>query len=249
MTIKFIVDYPALFISDKKILVIADLHLGLEHQLYLEGIIIPPQAEKFRKTISFLIKTTKAKTLLVLGDVKHKVPGISLREMKEIPKLFSYLVKKVKVICVRGNHDDNIENLLPEGIEVYSSRGFKLEEYGFFHGHAWPSKELMKCNFLFTAHIHPLIEFKDSFGYRIVEQVWVKTRINRVMVKKRYKIKNAGRLEVIILPSFNKLVGGLILNKMGENQLARPLISKNFIDLRKSKLYLLDGTFLEKLKI
>lgn len=249
MALRIVREYPALFIPREKLLIIADLHLGIEHELYKSGILIPPQAEKFKKIIDFLIKTTRAKTLIVLGDIKHKVPGISLGEIKEIPKLFSYLVKKIKIICVKGNHDDNIEGLLPENVEIYSSRGFSIGKYGFFHGHAWPSKELMKCDFLFTAHIHPLIEFKDSFGYRVVEQVWVKTKINKIIAKEKYKIKKIGKLEVIIFPSFNKLVGGLILNKLEKSELAKPLISKNFINLKNSKLYLIDGTFLGNLKI
>ncbi|MFH7882418.1 MAG: metallophosphoesterase, partial [Candidatus Aenigmatarchaeota archaeon] len=202
MVVRIVREYPALFIPKKKILTIADLHLGIEHELYKSGILIPPQAEKFKKIIDFLIKITRAKTLVILGDIKHKVPGISFREMREIPKLFSYLVKKIRVICVKGNHDDNIESLLPKDVEIYSSRGFSIDKYGFFHGHALPSKGLMKCNFLFTAHIHPLIEFKDSFGYRIVEQVWIKTKINENIAKEKYKIKKIGKLEVIIFPSF-----------------------------------------------
>ena len=249
MAIRFVKDFPALFIQEEKALVISDLHLGLEHELFKAGIFIPPQAEKFKKSIEFLIKTTKAKTLVILGDIKHKVPGTSFREMKEIPKLFSSLIKKVKVVCVKGNHDDKISSLLPKEIKIFSSRGFKLGKYGFFHGHAWPSKSLMRCDYLFMGHFHPCIEFKDSFGYRIVEQVWVKTRINKVVAKKKYKIKNTGKLEVIIFPSFNKLVGGLILNRIEKSELARPLISKNFIDLKNSNFYLLDGTPLGKIKI
>jgi len=247
MVIKFLTDYPALFIPEEKILVIADLHIGVEHELYESGIVIPPQAEKFSKIIGKLVKATKAETLVILGDVKHLVPGISYREMKEIPKLFSFLIEKVKVIVCLGNHDTYLKELIPNEVKIYSSRGFRIGRYGFFHGHAWPSKELMECDWLFIAHIHPVIEFVDNFGYRNIEQVWVKGKLDEEVVKKKYKIKKCGKLNTIIFPTFNKLLGGLALNSVFNKEYIGPLL-ENAIDVDKCKLYLLDGTFLGSIK-
>jgi hypothetical protein len=186
--IKFLVDHPAMFISEKKTLIITDLHIGYEYELYKSGIIISPQAEKFEKTIDHLVRATKAKTLIILGDLKHKVPGISYREEKEIPKLVYHLLKKLKVILVKGNHDTFLDKILPKRVKVFSSRGFKMGKYGFFHGHAWPSEKLMHCDHLFFGHVHPAIEFKDKFGYRSLEQIWIKGKLNKDFAKKKYKI-------------------------------------------------------------
>jgi len=249
--IKFLIEYPALLISDKKILVVTDFHIGLEHKLYESGIVISPQAEKFRKIIDNLIKMTKAKTLIILGDIKHEVPGISYREEKEIPKLFNYLVEKVQVICCKGNHDTYLREILPKEVKIYSSRGFKIGKYGFFHGHAWPSKNLMQCDYLFMSHVHPAIEFRDTFGYRSIEPVWVRGKMNEKLVKKKYKIKKVGKLETVIFPAFNRLLGGVAINKTPSRELIGPLLANKFIDIDKCKVYLLDGTLLgslEKLK-
>ena len=247
--IRFLENYPALFIKKEKILTIADLHLGLEHELFKSGIIIPSQAEKFRKIVDELIEKTGARILVILGDIKHEVPGISYREEKEIPKLFSRLIERVKIICCKGNHDSFLEKILPKEVKIYSSRGFKIGKYGFFHGHAWPSKKLIECDYLSMGHIHPVIEIRDSLGYRTIEQVWVKAKLNKSLIRKKYKTKKTGRLELIIFPSFNKLVGGIPLNKLEESELTGPLISKSFIELDKAKIYLLDGTFLGNLKL
>lgn len=248
MAIKFITDFPALFVSGEKLLVVADLHIGLEYELYQSGIIIPPQAEKFQKIIGHLVKITKAKTLVILGDIKHKVPGISFRETKEIPKLFSNLTEKIQVICVRGNHDDNISTLLPKEVKIYSSRGFKIGKYGFFHGHAWPSKKLMQCDYLFMAHIHPMIQLKDKFGYRIIEPVWVRSRIYQDKIKKTYKVKKTGKLELIIMPAFNRLLGGAPVNvKKASDKLLGPLLRNDFVDIDNTELYFLDGTYFGKI--
>lgn len=248
MKIKFLMDLPALLIPDKKILVIADLHIGLEHELYKNGIVIHPQAEKFRKTIDQLIEATGARTLVVVGDVKHKVPGITYREEKEIPKLFSYLIRKVEVIVVKGNHDTYLQEILPKEVKVYPSEGFRIGKYGFFHGHAWPSKDLMGCDYLFMAHIHPVIEFSDDFGYRNIEQVWVKGRLNDDLVKKKYGIDKTGQLDLIVLPTFNRLLGGVALNRVFRRNLIGPILVNKILDLKNSKAYLLDGTFLGDIK-
>lgn len=248
MKIRFVTDYSAIFIAEEKALVVAELHLGIEHELYKKGIIIPPQREKFQEILDKLLHLTKAKMLVIIGDIKHKVPGISIREERELPKFMEYLKNKVKVILVKGNHDAEIEKIIPEGIKIYGSRGFKLGKYGFFHGHAWPSKRLMQCDYLFMAHLHPALEFKDSFGFRNIEQVWIKGRFDAEKVREKYKIKKMGKLNAIVMPTFNKLLGSVDVNKLIKQEHAGPEIVNKLMDMKKSKVYLLDGTLLGSLK-
>lgn len=248
MAIKFIVDYPAVFLADRRILVISDLHIGLEYELFKSGITIPPQGEKFQKAIDKMIGLTKAKTLAVLGDIKHKVPGVSFREEREIPKLLTHLAERVKVVVCLGNHDTDLCRLAPKGVEIHSSQGFKAGRYGFFHGHAWPSKALMQCDYLFMGHTHPAVEFRDRLGYRLMEHVWVGGKLNERLVKKRYKIDRTGELNVIIVPTFNPLLGGVALNATPSKDLIGPMLANRFMDICKSKAYLLDGTALGIIK-
>ena len=124
MTVKFLTDYPAAFISDEKILVIAELHLGLEYAIYKSGITIPPQREKFLETLEKLLEITDAKKLVIVGDIKHKVPGSTLREDKEIPKFLEQISTQIKTILVKGNHDDRIEEILPSNIKITQSGEF-----------------------------------------------------------------------------------------------------------------------------
>jgi putative SbcD/Mre11-related phosphoesterase len=248
MAIRFLTDYPALFISDKKILVISELHLGLEYELYKSGIKIPSQRIRFEEAIDKLIKLIKAKTLVILGDIKHKVPGSTIREDVEIPKFLENVRQKIKVILVKGNHDDKIEEIVPSGVKIYSSRGHKIGKYGFFHGHAWPSKKLMECDYIFMGHVHPSIEFRDSFGFRSVLNVWLRGKLNLELVEKKYKIKKTGKLNAIILPTFNSILGGAALNRMKKERHTGPLFTNKVFDVDNSKVYLLDGTYLGILK-
>jgi putative SbcD/Mre11-related phosphoesterase len=248
MSIKFLANYPAVFISEEKTLVIAELHLGLEYEIYKSGVTIPPQREKFLETLEKLIEITKAKKLVIVGDIKHKVPGSTIREDREIPKFLEQINSKIKTILVKGNHDDRIEGIVPKGIKIYSARGFRIKKYGFFHGHAWPSKSLMKCDFIFMGHIHPAIEFRDDLGYRSWEKVWIKGKLNAEKVKKKFDLQNTGKLNIIVIPTFNNILGGKAVNRVSKEEQISPLIVNEFFDLNSAKIYLLDGTYLGILK-
>lgn len=249
MAIRLITDYPALLIKEKKLLVISDLHIGIEYELLKSGITIHKQIEKFKVTIEGLIKLTKASSLVILGDIKYKVPGTSIQELKDIPKFLEHLQNKFKkVIITKGNHDDFLETISPKGVKLYSSKGFNIDKYGFFHGHAWPSKSLMKCDNLFIGHLQPAVEFRDDLGYRSIQQVWLKSKLNQELVKKKYGIEKTGKLNLIVVPSFNKLAGSLIVNKKLEEDLLGPLLTNKVLNMDDCKAYLLDGTYLGNVK-
>jgi uncharacterized protein len=253
MPLRFLSGKPALLISDRKfgkILVVADLHLGMEHELFKKGIVIAPQAQRFNDELLSLIDETKADKLVILGDLKHKIPGISFRELKEIPKLMFPLAEKVEVILARGNHDTELTGLAPKSVKVYDGKGFSLGPYGFFHGHAWPGKEMFRCDYLFTAHIHPTVEFVDDFGFRMVEKVWVKGDLDRKAISKKFKLKDdgMGRMQTIILPTFNPIISGFPLNrgsvKDRKLEYIGPLLTSGALDMRKAEAFMLDGTSL-----
>lgn len=246
MSIKLLTDYPVVFVPDKKILIISDTHIGVEYELGQSGIRIHKQIEKFQAILDKLIEQTKTKILVILGDVKHKVPGASIQELRDIPKFLEYLSTKVKVQICKGNHDDFLETLIPAGVKLYDSRGFKLGKYGFFHGHAWPSKKLMECDYLFMGHIQPAVQFKDKLGYRFRQQVWLKGKLNQSVIKKKYKVRSTGKLNIVILPAFNSLLGSL--NVVEKGDLSGPLLTSKAMSLDEMRTYLLDGTYLGMLK-
>lgn len=246
----FVKDYPSLFIREIKALVIADLHIGIEYELKKSGINIPQQIAKMKKEIDKLIKKTKAKHLIILGDIKHIVPGISYQEEKDIPEFLNQLKNEIKVSICLGNHDTYIKDIAPHGIYIYDSKGFKLKKYGFAHGHAWPSKELMSCNYLIISHSHPVLHLVDKLGYKIIKPVWIKCKLNKEKIKEKYKIKNTGKLNLIIVPAFNKLLGGLPINTSikQKDELLGPIMQSNIVDKNTCEIYLLDGTYIGRLE-
>ncbi len=252
-----LIPFPALFLEEIKTLVITDLHIGWEFCLASQGIYVPSQVERLlSKTLSAL-EASEAEELLVIGDVKHTIAKAEIEEWHDIPFFFEKILEKVTSISiVPGNHDGNLEALLPEEVKIYPSSGITMGDTLFFHGHKIPSPEvLFNCTRIITGHIHPKIVLKDSMGGKTLLQVWVKTTCRGAklleIIKKRYNFKKPlpSRIECTIIPSFNDLLGGKVinLNNWG-NQYMGPLMKSEVLNLHDAEIFLIDGTYLGNVK-
>jgi putative SbcD/Mre11-related phosphoesterase len=266
--LRLIPNHPAILIKEgqRKTLVIVDLHIGWEMALSEKGIHVPTQTSRLLKKLKELISAYKPEKLLILGDVKHTVATAELSEWQDIPDFFNELKREIKeILVIRGNHDGNLEPLLPENIKVLSATGIAIGDVGFFHGHRWPSPVLLKCKTLVMGHVHPVVAFQDPAGFRITKQVWVKAKCNGIQLTKmllqRHKIKIEKNPEetllkhykikpktsnLFIMPSFNEFLGGKPLNKgkSGEERIVGPILRSEAVDMENAETYLLDGTYL-----
>jgi putative SbcD/Mre11-related phosphoesterase len=257
----FVESYPALLLqhNTQRTLIIADLHLGWEVALAEKGIHVPSQMPKLLQRLITVIGQTKPHMLLLLGDIKHTIAKTATEEWRDIPDFFEALTKKVADIrIILGNHDGNLEPLLPETVHTQSSTGAAIGNVGFLHGHTWPSLELLKCQVLVMGHVHPVVMFEDRLGYRITRQVWVKVKVDAMQLKKSLirhynvtqAIKEAAKVnECIIMPSFNDFLGGRSINRKSKGGSARyqalsPLLRSKSTRIEEAELFLLDGTFL-----
>lgn len=223
---------PALMIG-KKTVVIADIHIGIEREYRDVGINMPSQTKKLGERIIKLCDEMKIKKLIILGDIKHSIPGTSYQEYREIPALFEKLTAKYDVEIAVGNHDGNISAIIPKNIKIHSSRGFSFQGIGLFHGHAHPSDRVLNAKNLVAAHIHPIVSFDVSFGARISEPCWLKA-----------KLKCNPEKSLIIMPAFNMLCGSAI----NTHKLKPYAPILKIIELEESDVYLLDGTLLGKVR-
>ncbi|NIR87064.1 metallophosphoesterase [Candidatus Bathyarchaeota archaeon] len=267
--------FPALLLKkkSKRVLVVADLHIGWEATLAEQGVHVPSQMPKILDKMIRLIELCKPTSLIFLGDVKHSVTGIEMKEWRDIPDFFETLGKKVEDIqVIPGNHDGNLEPLLPEFVKILPLTGVVLGDIGLFHGHAWPAPELLGCRHLITGHVHPMVVFRDPMGFRITRPVWVKTRCDSTRLaesllkhlsvkveedpatslRKLFKVKLRCS-ELFIMPSFNDFLGGQPINwkSLGKSSRSRafigPVLRSGSIDIDNAETYLLDGTFLGKI--
>jgi len=253
-----------------KTLVIADPHLGWEMTLQEKGIYLPSQTPKLLKKLVALLSKYKPDTLLILGDIKYTVVMTELGEWHDIPDFFTELKRHISDIAiVRGNHDANLEPLLPENIKLLPATGTIIGDIGLFHGHKWPSPVLLKCKTLVMGHLHPVVVFRDPTGFKITRQVWVKAQCSTNQLSKtllqKHRIKIEGTPEatvknhygfkpqttqIFIMPSFNDFLGGRPINEarprkeLGSEALIGPVLRSQAVDVENSELYLLDGTYL-----
>ncbi|MCS7094146.1 MAG: metallophosphoesterase [Candidatus Aenigmarchaeota archaeon] len=230
MSVYILKNKPVAFIKDINTLVATDFHIGFELDLRERGIKIPSQSEKFIKILEEARTETGANRLILLGDIKHKVPRATSKEVSEVKNFIKKLSDVFKVVVCKGNHDDRIEDIVDPSVKVYGARGLKIKDYGFFHGHAWPFTKLWNAKTWIVGHLQALIKLK--FG-NVVET-------KRVVIKGRPRIKKGKIEDIIILPAFNELLGGLVLNDR-KNQFTGFLFEK-ILDHKSSRVYLLDGT-------
>ena len=233
-----------------------------------KGIHVPSQTPKLLQKLETLLSRYKPDKLLILGDVKYSVVATDPGEWHDIPEFFSALRNYVRDIAiVRGNHDANLEPLLPENIRLLPATGTTIGDVGLFHGHKWPSPTLLKCKTLFMGHLHPVVVFRDPAGFKITRQVWVKAKCDTAqlskmllqkqrikiegtpeeIVKKHYNFKPRTD-EMFIMPSFNDFLGGRPINEIkprkGQTPMIGPVLRSEAVDLPHSEIYLLDGTYL-----
>jgi putative SbcD/Mre11-related phosphoesterase len=264
--------HPAALIKTgrTKTLVIADPHLGWEIALRDKGIHVPSQTPKLLQKLTALLSKHKPDRLLILGDVKYTVVTTKASEWHDIPDFFTQLKNYVgDIVIVRGNHDANLEPLLPENIKLLPATGTIVDDVGLFHGHKWPSPMLLKCKTLIMGHLHPVVVFRDPVGFKITRQVWVKANCNTnqlsktLLQKQRVKIEGTPEKtakkhydfkprtsQIFIMPSFNDFLGGRPINeakprKEGQTpKMIGPVLRSEAVDLENSEIYLLDGTYL-----
>lgn len=252
------VDEPALVVEDTiRVLVVADIHLGIEWDLGNSGIMVPSQSAGGLARIREYLDKAAPDRIVLLGDVKHNVPRISWQEREEVPNFLESIARKVPVDIVPGNHDGDMEYLLcqiPAGLEVIlqPARGFVLDGVGYFHGHTWPDPRLLECRQVIMAHNHPVIRFTDPLGCSSTEPAWIRTRLHPTPLESHYCPTGEdlpwSDPEVIIMPAFCRLCGGVAFNESMHDDLLGPVFAAHAVDLDNGQVYLLDGTRLGNLK-
>lgn len=238
-----LVNEPALIVENTiRTLVIADIHLGIEWELYYSGISIPSQIEKRTSRIMGYINKVGPERIVLLGDIKHNVPRTSWQEKQEVPLFLEGLAGFAPVDIVPGNHDSDIEELIPRNVTIHGMRGFVLDGTGYFHGHTWPDAALLCASHVVMSHNHPTIRLIDALGHGVSESAWIRTHFLEKAIKQHYGSVEWNDPEVIIMPAFNELCGGIPFNEAVHEELLGPIFANHAIELEKARAFLLDGT-------
>ena len=235
--VKIVPGYPALMIEGtKKSLVITDLHLGFESNLSLNNVFLGKNKTviEITKEIEKIIKKTKPDSLILLGDIKSGIKSITKTEWDVVPVFFERINKLIDTVLVPGNHDANIEKLMPNGITLASSKGIIVDEILLTHGHTMPTENFSQVNTIVMGHVHPVFFQEDSLinGERVLISIKCK--------KQKIFSSRSGELELIILPSFNRYF--YTTQKKFYKKSISPIIEK--MNVIKAKIVTLDGTII-----
>jgi len=233
---KFLYNAPALLHKDA--LIVGDTHFGMEDKLRRSGVHAGNFSEIILERLEKLLDETKAKKLILLGDVKENITTVD----SITSRIISKLKMKIEVIIVRGNHDGGIE---VTGVGIKPAEGFVYEGLGLTHGHSWPAKELLMCDYLVCGHQHPMVKLHDKLGKFHSEPVWVIADVNPDKMKEHYEDFNPN-IKLVLMPAYNPLVGSAI-NFPTKKQLG-PILNNKLFKLDHALLFRLDGPSLGELK-
>ncbi|MGC8970040.1 MAG: metallophosphoesterase [Conexivisphaera sp.] len=229
-TWRFVVGQPALILEDRvRTLVISDLHVGLEEELRRNGVFLPSQTGRLTERILSIARGTGAGRLVLLGDVKHSVTGISPYELRELHEMFSKLISAFsEVIIVPGNHDAGLESMALGPIRLASQRGVVMtvggRKVGLAHGHTRVDF-LAGVDLIVVGHNHFYVRGGPGHSY----PVWVRC------------VRCGPAEEVLIMPAFNELLGGASVEDLEpRGPLTRIVMGRG----DRAEVYMLDGYYL-----
>ncbi len=229
---------PALILEGKKKnLIVTDIHVGFENSLASNEIFIGKYStiNETIQELSEIIDTENPDALILLGDIKSSIKSISRNEWDEVPMFFKKIREKCDVILVPGNHDANIQKLVPDNVSMISSTGMVEENILLTHGHTMPSENFSHVDKIIMGHVHPVFFQEDSVinGQRV--WISIKTEKEKIFPNK------SGELEIIIIPSFNKYFYATHRKKYKKS--ISPIIDK-IKSVSTAKIITLDGAII-----
>ena len=186
----------------KKLLVISDLHIGSETDLQKKGISINSLQISLDvlKEIKDLKNAYSFNGIIILGDLKNSITHISKLEWDLIPSFLNQLsVNMDEIFLVPGNHDANINLLIPESVILCNTSGLVIEDTLLIHGHTIPAKNKFNIKKIIMGHIHPV--FFDPLSVLHGKRIWIYLKVKKEYV---FGQNTDGILEIIIVPTFNK---------------------------------------------
>jgi len=235
---KIVPKKPALVIEGgEKYLVVTDLHIGFESSFISNEIFIGKNTTitDIIGELSEIIDSEKPNSVILLGDIKSSIKNISKIEWNDVPLFFEKIKKKCNVILIPGNHDANIQRLVPEGVSLISSTGMADNTILFTHGHTMPSENFSHIKKIIMGHIHPVFFQENSIVNG--ERVWVSIKADKGQIFPN----ESGEIEIIIVPSFNKYF--YATNKKKYKKSISPIIEK-LKKITSAKIVTLDGTII-----
>ncbi len=229
---------PALILEGKKKhLVVTDIHIGFENSMASNEIFIGKNStvNESIEELSIIIDEQKPDSVILLGDIKSSIKNISRNEWDDVPLFFKKIREKCDVVLIPGNHDANIQKLVPENISMISSTGMVEENILLTHGHTMPSENFSYVDKIIMGHLHPVFFQEDSIMNG--QRVWVSIKTE----KENIFPNKSGEIEITIIPSFNRYF--YATHRKQYKKSISPIINK-IKEISRARIITLDGTII-----
>ncbi len=197
-----------LYLRKEKILVVGDMHIGLEEALQKQGIFIPKfDIQEVIKRLKNIFSKVEVEKIILIGDVKHEFGTISDQEWRDTLKVLDFLLEKGKVVLIKGNHDTILGPISKKrNLEILEK--YKINNVLFVHGDKIINE---KTEVIVIGHEHPAVSFESRSDEKF-----------KCFLVGKYRNK-----KLIVVPSFNFLTEGSDVTK---EEILSPYIKniKNF---------------------
>ena len=181
----------ALWIKEKRILVIGDVHMGYEEAAGRKGFLVPNvQFGMSEEVLKDIFEAVEPETIVINGDLKHEFGEISDQEWMDTSKFIDKLGENCKkIVLVKGNHDTFLGPIAKKkGLEIVDFYRFelnkekelrgesriskvfkaltnnkKIKSICIFHGDKLrKEKEVVSSDLLIIGHEHPAVVLSDG---------------------------------------------------------------------------------------
>lgn len=243
MNLTFIGEGPALLVEgEERLLVVADLHFGIEADLAAHGLHFRSRSAARLERLLRTLDQTDPDALVLLGDIKHSIPSVTRQEYFELPGIIRTLRDRVPLRVFLGNHDIGIERYL-DNAEILPKDGAVLDGVGYLHGHMVPAPSLAG-HLIVIGHHHPLVSLRDEVGCALQSPAYLRAGLNTAALGLAADEEGAVPTRVLFMPSFNEIAGYDIL-QITRNPFS-PL-SRNMVG-ESAEIILADGTYIGPMK-
>lgn len=146
----------ALILPSRRIVAIADLHLGKAEAFQKRGMAVPVgnQNEDLRR-LQTLVEDYEADQLYILGDFVHEKASWSKGLELEVDDFLQR--NKITLKVIRGNHDRGLRLPSLERLELHEEE-IRLNNFSFRHE---PASE-MTDYFTICGHLHPVVQMRSA---------------------------------------------------------------------------------------
>lgn len=196
------------YVPGEEAVVVADLHLGYEGVLRLEGVAMPRyQGDRILRRLQRILDRYDPRQLVVNGDFKHEFGKNLQMEWREVGAVLEFLTRQTEVVLVRGNHDNFLKTIAAR-FSVPVVKEHRMGEVTIAHGHRPVARE----GRVLLAHEHPVVRLRDEVGALLTLPCYLYDR------------------EVAVMPAFSPLASGTDVSTVQREDLLSPLLRNLSLD-------------------